>query len=78
MSDDGKLLWVGTDGGLVERDYETGRLKKIYTINDGIPDHRVTHLLSDGANGVWVGTYYGVTHLRSDKNLETKPCLKRR
>ncbi|MDM8561749.1 two-component regulator propeller domain-containing protein [Candidatus Marithioploca araucensis] len=56
MSDDGKTLWVGTYGGLEERDATTGQLKKVFTNLDGLPQNHVHHLESDGHGGVWVKT----------------------
>ncbi|BAP57552.1 two-component system sensor histidine kinase/response regulator [Thioploca ingrica] len=47
LSEDGKTLWVGTDGGLEKRDAQTGEIQQVLTNLDGLPDNRVSALLSD-------------------------------
>lgn len=56
LSDDGKMLWVGTWGGLEQRNVKTERLVKVWTNLDGLPDNTINCLLSDGNGGLWVGT----------------------
>jgi len=58
-SEDGKTLWVGTNGGLEKRDAQTGEIQQVFMNTDGLPNNNVTELLSDGQNGLWVGTYGG-------------------
>jgi ligand-binding sensor domain-containing protein len=59
-SDDGKTLWVGTNGGLEQRDASTGELVWVFTNLDGLPDNRINALKNDGSGGLWIGTgnYY--------------------
>jgi len=54
-SDDGKTLWVGTDGGLEQRDASTGELVRVFTNLDGLPGNNITALESDGSGGLWIG-----------------------
>ncbi|WP_186441710.1 two-component regulator propeller domain-containing protein [Desulfamplus magnetovallimortis] len=66
LSDDKMTLWVGTTGGLEERNARNGQLKTIYTNQDGLPDNYVDVLVSDGLRGIWVGTWGGgLAHLTS-------------
>jgi ligand-binding sensor domain-containing protein len=56
LSDDGKTLWVGTNGGLEKRDAQTGEIQQVFINTDGLPSNNVTALISDGEGGLWVGT----------------------
>ncbi|SLM30674.1 Two-component system sensor histidine kinase/response regulator [Desulfamplus magnetovallimortis] len=71
LSDDGTTLWVGTIGGLEERNAHTGALKRVYINQDGLPDNWVFSLASDGQGGLWVGTWGGgLAHHLSDGTWE--------
>ncbi len=70
LSDDKETLWVGTSGGLEERNAHSGELKKIYTNHDGLPDNWAISLLSDGNEGIWVGTYSGLARLMQDGTFQ--------
>ncbi len=59
LSEDSKILWVGTDSGLEQRDAATGYLIKVYTNTDGLPTNSITKLLSD-SRGIWIGTDEGL------------------
>ena len=60
-SDDGKTLWVGTNGGLEQRDASTGELVRLFTSLDGLPDNYIRSLESDGSGGLWIrGTWDGL------------------
>ena len=56
LSDDKTTLWVGTEGGLEERNALNGVLKRVYTQQSGLPDNDVRALHSDDQGGIWVGT----------------------
>lgn len=62
-STDRNILWVGTEGGLEERDAATGQRLRLYTNLDGLPDNRVQALLADASGGLWVGTDRGLACL---------------
>ena len=68
LSDNKETLWVGTSGGLEERNARNGELKRVYTNQDGLPDNDVYSLVSDGQGGLWVGTGGGkiAAHMNSD------------
>jgi ligand-binding sensor domain-containing protein len=55
-SDDGKTLWVGTEGGLEQRDASTGELVRVFTNLDGLPSNWITALENNGSGGLWIGT----------------------
>jgi len=62
-SDDGKTLWVGTNGGLEQRDASTGELVRVFTSLDGLPDNYIRSLESDGSGGLWIrGTWDGLAY----------------
>jgi len=59
LSADGKTLWVGTEGGLEERDAITGDLRKVLTNLDGLPGNIINAIVDDDKGGLWVGTSFG-------------------
>jgi len=59
LSEDGKTLWVGTNGGLEKRDAQTGEVLRVFTSTEGLlPSNRITALLNDNNGGLWIGTDY--------------------
>ena len=59
---DGPRVWAGTSHGLVL--LEDGRVKKLYTPNDGLSGRAVMSIAVDKQTGdVWVGTFGGLSHL---------------
>jgi len=64
-SKDGKILWIGTVGGLEQRTAD-GQLVQVFTTLDGLPDNFIFALASDTAGGLWVGTEKGGLAYRSD------------
>jgi len=66
LSDNKEILWVGTGGGLEQREASTGKLIRFYTNMDGLPGNGVEELLSDGNGGIWIGTSGGIAHLHID------------
>ncbi|SEH07812.1 ligand-binding sensor domain-containing protein [Candidatus Venteria ishoeyi] len=59
---DGKILWLGTRGGLEQRDAATGRLLQIFNRLNGLPSPQIQALAPDEGNGVWAGTNAGLAH----------------
>ncbi len=68
-SDDGSTLWVGTIGGLEERDSHTGQRLRLYTNLDGLPSNNINCLLPDGTGGLWIATYEGLAHFSATRKL---------
>ncbi|EDN70576.1 two-component system sensor histidine kinase/response regulator [Beggiatoa sp. PS] len=62
LSDDGKTLWVGTNGGLEQWYANTRKLVRVFTNLDGLPSNGITALESDGRGGLWIGTYNGLAY----------------
>ena len=56
LSEDENTLWVGTNGGLEQRDAQTRELQKVFFNTDGLPGNFITSLLNDGQGGLWIGT----------------------
>ena len=63
---DGPRVWAGTSHGLVM--IEEGRVKKVFTPDDGLAGRAVMSIAVDPQNGdVWVGTFGGLSHLSGGK-----------
>ncbi len=57
---DGTRVWAGTSHGLVL--LEDGRVKKVFTTDDGLAGRAVMSIAVDKQNGdVWVGTFGGLS-----------------
>lgn len=58
---DGDRIWAGTEDGLVL--IENGKVKKVYTTEDGMA-HRVVMAIAVDKNtgGLWIGTFGGLSH----------------
>jgi len=67
LSEDRKTLWIGTTGGLEQRDAITDKLERVYTALDGLPNNNVGALVSDGNGGLWVGTVGGLAHRNNNE-----------
>jgi ligand-binding sensor domain-containing protein len=62
-------LWVGAEGGgLEQRNASTGQLVRVLTNLDGLPSNNINALLSDGQQGLWIGTDGGLAY----RNLQGK------
>ncbi|OAD18875.1 two-component system sensor histidine kinase/response regulator, partial [Candidatus Thiomargarita nelsonii] len=55
VSEDEKTLWVGTRGGLEQRDMATGELVRLFTNLDGLPSNEIRTLYGDSSGGLWIG-----------------------
>lgn len=63
-----QFLWIGTNGGGVNRfDKETGKFIR-FTQNDGLPNDVVYGVLTDDQNNIWMSTNKGLSRF----NFETK------
>ncbi|MEA1962322.1 MAG: hypothetical protein U9N81_13825 [Bacillota bacterium] len=54
LSDDQTTLWVGSEGGLEERNAHNGQLKRVYTDQDRLSSKSIKAFVSDGSGGIWV------------------------
>ncbi|MDM8544978.1 two-component regulator propeller domain-containing protein [Candidatus Venteria ishoeyi] len=71
-SEDGESLWIATQGGIEQRDPYSGEILQVLTSADGLPYNRIISLVSDGNNGFWAGTVFGLVHGEADgKNIHT-------
>ena len=59
LEDRAGVLWVGTDGGGLNR-FEDGR----FTRQQGVPSDQIWALAEDAQGGLWAGTTAGLTTLR--------------
>ncbi|MCB9178822.1 MAG: response regulator [Flavobacteriales bacterium] len=66
---DPSALWLGLDGGGLNRfDKRTGKVKR-YGTKDGLPNNVVYGILADGAGNLWMSTNKGIA--RFDPRTET-------
>jgi len=65
VSEDEKTVWVGTNGGLEQRDAATGELVRLFTTLDGLPSNYIKALSIDSSGGLWIGTWIGAFAYRS-------------
>jgi ligand-binding sensor domain-containing protein len=65
VSEDEKTVWVGTEGGLEQRDAATGELVRLFTTLDGLPSNSISALSFDLNGGLWIGTWNGAFAYRS-------------
>ena len=68
-SDDRRFIWAGTRNGLEKREAATGRLLRVYTEADGLPDNGIGDVVADGSGGLWLAAYSkrgGLGHLTAD------------
>ncbi len=68
LSNDSKIMWVATNGGLEQRDATTGRLLKIFSNIDGLIGSIGT-LYRDSDDGLWMGTAGGLAYLDVNQNV---------
>lgn len=65
LSKDGKTLWVGTAGGLEQREASSGRLIKVFTNIDGLLG-MITSIYAEENGDIWVGAIgAGLAHRSS-------------
>src|SRR5262249_34206102 len=74
-----KYLWIGTNGGGVNRfDFETGKVIRI-TQKDGLPNDVVYGILGDDDGNLWMSTNNGLTRFnlltKTFRNFERKDGL---
>ena len=63
---DGSRVWAGTSHGLVL--LEDGRVKKVFTTDDGLSGRAVMSVAVDPQSGdAWIGTFGGLSHLSGGK-----------
>ncbi len=60
--------WLGTEKGLLKLSQSTGDILKFYSIEQGLPNDKITALYSDQDNVLWIGTEKnGVYRMAADK-----------
>ncbi|WP_286019281.1 two-component regulator propeller domain-containing protein, partial [Candidatus Venteria ishoeyi] len=62
IKDNGDTLLVATTGGIELRNANTGKLIRIITNLDGLPENNIRALQVDKNNGVWVATWAGLAY----------------
>ena len=72
-------LWIGTNGGGLNRmDLVTGKFKR-YSVKDGLPNAVIYGILNDNANNLWMSTNKGLSCFnlakQSFRNYEVKDGL---
>jgi len=59
LSEKSETLWLGTRGGLEQRNAATGQLERLFTTDDGLPNNDILALSRDLSGRLWIGTYGG-------------------
>ena len=63
-----KYLWIGTNGGGLDRlDMSTNRFTH-YTTSEGLPSNVIYGIVNDRSGSLWVSTTMGLTKLTTQKN----------
>ncbi len=70
LSDDKQTLWVGTSGGLEQRNADTGAIQKVFTTQQGLPSNDIMSLLSDSQGGLWIGTLKGLVYRNTSGKIQ--------
>ncbi len=72
LSENKKILWVGTNGGLEKRDAQSGELLRVLTNKDNLPSNNITTLQNDISGGIWIGTMNGeIIYYDTNEKLTT-------
>ncbi|HSU51598.1 MAG TPA: two-component regulator propeller domain-containing protein [Segetibacter sp.] len=74
-----KYLWIGTDGGGLDRmDLETGKCI-VYSVKDGLPNNVIYGILKDDDGNLWMSTNKGLScfnpHAQTFRNFDYKDGL---
>lgn len=74
-----KYIWIGTNGGGLNRfDKQTGKMIR-YSMKDGLPNDVIYGILPDAQNNLWLSTNNGLTRFNAEKKsiktYETKDGL---
>jgi ligand-binding sensor domain-containing protein/two-component sensor histidine kinase len=65
-------LWIGTNGGGLNRfEYKTGKFKR-YIEKDGLPSNVVYGIVSDASGSLWLSTNKGLAEFDRDKKFTRK------
>jgi signal transduction histidine kinase/DNA-binding response OmpR family regulator/ligand-binding sensor domain-containing protein len=73
---DSSCLWIGTLGdGLIFFDKSTG-VKRVFTVNDGLPNNTIYAILADKNDNLWISTNQGISRLDTKKYSFTNFDLK--
>jgi len=66
-----KRLWVATEGGLEERDSDTGEVIAIYQQTDGLPSNDINALEFDQHGNLWLATANGLAKRSTNGHWQT-------
>ncbi len=64
-------LWVATEGGLNYIDTKIGKVTKVFTIKDGLPDNLIYSLILENDSTLWLGTHYGLSRFDTKTKVFT-------
>lgn len=54
-------FWIGLEGGgLVEFDPSSGKIKKRYSVKDGLSNNSILNILEDNMGNLWMSTFNGL------------------
>jgi len=67
LSKDKTTLWIATQGGLEQRDANTGTLNKFFTNLDGLPSNQITALVIADDGNLWLASDTELVRLNNNK-----------
>lgn len=67
LSKDKTTLWIATEGGLEQRDANTGTLNKFFTNLDGLPSNQITALVIADDGKLWLASGTELIRLNNNK-----------
>lgn len=70
LTEEGDYIWVGTSGGLVKLNKNTGSSIFYNKLNSGLPDNSVESIAIDNSGNKWIGTW-GASLAKFDGNSWT-------
>ncbi len=64
-----EYLWVGTEGGGLNRMHKTTGAAEHYTTKDGLPDNTIYGILDDEIGQLWLSTNRGLSRFNTQTNV---------
>jgi signal transduction histidine kinase/ligand-binding sensor domain-containing protein len=64
-----RVLWIGTDNGLVKFEIGARQPVRIFSIRDGLPDRVIYCTVTDNTGAIWLSTNNGLARMTVDGNF---------
>jgi ligand-binding sensor domain-containing protein len=70
-------VWIGTDSGGLYCLGADRRLRRRYTVEDGLPSDNIASILEDESGNLWVSTRRGIARIKDGTEAPAKPEVHR-